>query len=166
MTLTINCDASYYPQHKVAGYAFWIVCEAGRLIQSGPLKQAKDSHTAEVQAIGNALAAVLKSDFKNVQFIVVNTDCQYAINAITKGTNIGKAGKAVKVIHGIIEELKVKHNVRSKKHRNVKYISWRYVQSHSEGDTKREWVNNRMDSMAKQAALSLIKKDQEVPVSA
>lgn len=151
--VTINTDASYHPVFKVGAYAFWIVCEGVRMTQSGPLKTVKDSHDAEIMAIANGLYALWKSDYKDVKFIVLNTDCTHAIEAIRdKNKRYYKNSEAtIKKCHKIIEDLKKKYNPGPRKFRNKPFISWRYVKAHSEGETARLWVNNWLDRAAKMA---------------
>lgn len=151
MTVTINTDASYHPVHKVGAFAFWIVCSEGRIIQNGVLKNPVNSQDAELQAIGNALHVLYSSKFKNIEHIYINTDCKYGIEAVTKGKRMNGCLETVKEIQRIICKLVLKYNYKKNKKKFKGFISWRYVPAHTEGQNKRQWVNNRMDQLAKEA---------------
>ncbi len=157
MTITINTDASYHPVHKVGAFSFWIVCSRKRLIKSGPLKKVLNAQDAELQSIGNALSVVLEHfSFEVVEHIYINTDCKYGIEAVTKGKKMNNCNDTVKKIHSMISKLISKNGYTKKGNRFKKFISWRYVKAHSNGEDARKWVNNRMDEMAKDALWKLI----------
>lgn len=159
MTITINTDASYHPVYKVGAFAFWIVSKSGRVIQNGPLKKVKNSQDAELQCIANALHAIKKLNYKDVKHIYVNTDCSFGIDAILKGIRMCGCDETVGIIKKIVQELQQKHGYNRKRWRRwgwKSFISYRYVPAHTDGETKREWVNNRMDTMAKEALWQLI----------
>lgn len=158
MIVTINTDASFHPDYKVGAYAFWIVCNQGKMMQSGPLKDARDAQDAEMKCIANALYALNKSTFKGVGYIVINTDCQYAIKAIKEKDKkyIGKRKDVVSVCDKVIFQLRTKYKIKPNKQRVKPFISWRYVPAHTEGEDKRTWVNNWCDKAAKKALWDLI----------
>lgn len=160
MTLTINSDASYHPVFKVGAFAFWIVWSGGRLIQSGALKSVLSAQDAELQSIGNALHAVLKTSIDGLQHVYINTDCKYGIDAVNKGKHMGGCQQTVRKIHTLIQKLRVQHRFKIGG-RFKDFVSWRYVPAHTEGGTPREWVNNRMDQMAKQALWDQINKSKK-----
>lgn len=162
MTLTINTDASFHPKFGVGAYAFWIKWTDGKLVQSGALKQVKNSQDAEMQAIGNALYAVLQKDFKELEHIYINTDCKYGIEAITKGKKINGCLDTVKQVNRYVSKLAVKYQEYYGGYRRFKkLISWRYVPAHTSGATKRTWVNNKMDELAKAALWQSINNKNE-----
>lgn len=160
MTITINTDASFHPIHKVGAFAFWIVCEQGRVINSGPLKKVKNAQDAELQSIANALHVVFKSSWTDIKHIYINTDCQWGIEAVTKGKRMNGCLETVKKIQTIINHLVKKYEYRRKKSKFKSFISWRYVAAHSEGEDKRRWVNNRMDQMAKEAMWKIVNQNK------
>lgn len=162
MTITINTDASYHPVHKVGAFAFWMVCLEGRVIKAGPLKNVNNAQDAELQSIGNGLYTLLESNFKNIEHIYINTDCKYGIEAVTKGKRINGCLETVKQIQKIINKLIQKYNYSKRNNKKFKkFISWRYVKAHSDGEDKRRWVNNRMDQMAKEALWNLINNSKK-----
>lgn len=162
MVVTINTDASYHSHYKVGAYAFYIICDQGRLMQSGALKQCHNSHHAEIQAIGNALYALLMSKFTKVQYIVINTDCTWAIDSIVYGKKIGKSGETVKQIHKFISALRAKYQISTRKKIKKPFIDWRYVPAHQEIKTKRQWVNDWCDKSAKQQLWNQINNNETI----
>ena len=161
MTVTLNTDASFHPTLRVGAFAFWIVCEQGRLVQSGPLKNPKTAHDAELQCIANALYAIFVGSFTSITHIYINTDCKYGIDSMTKGKHIGQSADTVKYIHGMISQLKSKYNYRDVAGKKKGFVSWRYVPAHTSGSKKRTWVNNRMDEMAKRALWRSINENKK-----
>lgn len=163
MIVTINTDASFHPVHKVGAYAFWIVCDQGKMMQSGPLKDARDAQDAEMKCIVNALYALNKSKFTEVKLIVINTDCQWAIEAIKSKVKhrMGKRKDVVSLCDKIITQLRTKYKIASMKYRKKSFISWRYVPAHTEGTQSRTWVNNWCDTAAKKALWDLINSKQK-----
>lgn len=153
MIVTINTDASFHPQYKVGAYAFWIVCNQGKIVQSGALKKGKDSNDCEIQCIGNALYSVLMSNFTDVKYIIINTDNKYAIEALRDKVKrrIKANPSACKMIDSIIGKLRRKYDIGPRKHRAKPFIDWRYVPAHTLGEDKRTWVNNECDRLAKKA---------------
>lgn len=158
MVVTINTDASFHPEHRVGAYAFWIVCDQGKMMQSGALKDARHPQDAEMKCIANALYALNKSTFTNVKYIVINTDCQYGIYAIKNKDKKYMKGceKVVSLIDKIISQLRKKYDIGPKVFRKKTFISWRYVKAHTEGEDGRSWVNNWCDKAAKKALWDLI----------
>lgn len=102
MNITINTDASWHPEYKVGGYAFWIVCDKFKITKSGNFKtNPKSSTDAEIMAIGNAIATLLKVN-ENIEcnLLVINTDSTQAIARIKSGgINKECPAKQVKSIH-------------------------------------------------------------------
>jgi ribonuclease HI len=158
---TINTDASFHPTHKVGGFAFWIVYQGIRTIQSGPLKSVNNSHDAEVQAIANGLYAVLKSKHDKVERIIINTDCKHAIYCIQDKDKkfYNGADEAIKMCHLLIEKLRKRYRPVQVKGKRMRFIEMRYVKAHSEGETARLWVNNYLDREAKRAMREQLKKE-------
>lgn len=160
--VTINTDASYHPYFKVGAYSFWIVCEGVRTIQSGPLKSVISAHDAEIQCIGNALYAISKWERKDIKYVVVNTDCQYAIKAVRDNNKeyYKDADVAIRFCQDTIKKLRKKFDIGPAKFRKRAFISWRYVKAHSEGENARLWVNNWLDKAAKKALWDKIKEKE------
>lgn len=162
MTLTINTDASFHPDYKVGAFAFWIVCNDGKIVHSGPLKKVLNSQDAELQAIANALYTVLNTRFSQITHIYINTDCKFGIRAVTEGKMMSGCKETVEAIHKYIQQLKEKHGFVDKSGgRKVEFVSWRHIRAHTNGNTKRTWVNNKMDELAKEALWKSINKNKK-----
>lgn len=156
MLVTVNTDASYHHIHKVAAYAFWIVCNQAKIMHSGPLKEAQDCMDAEIMAIGNALYTLLHSRIINVTKIVINNDSLAAKAQVFKTISKEKLYRKCSLrVHEIIEQLRIKHE-RPKQKRIQ--IVFKHVKGHSGKDSPRKWVNDWCDTAAKNAMKELIKK--------
>lgn len=85
MVVTINTDAAYHSKYKVGAFAFWIVSNLGKIMQSGPLKsgEIKSSTEAEIQCILNALYALGTQKWLNITKIVINTDSLNSIHLLS-----------------------------------------------------------------------------------
>ena len=70
MIVTINTDASFHPEYSIGAYAFWIVCNQGKIVRSGELKKAENSTDAEIRCIANALHCLKRSHFTGISKIV------------------------------------------------------------------------------------------------
>lgn len=85
MNITINTDASFCPDGKVGGYAFWVTSNLGRIKYSNIFKRKPNNPSeAEIKCIINAvyiLSSIIDLDNHNV---VINTDCTSAIKALKK----------------------------------------------------------------------------------
>src|SRR5690606_21656384 len=82
MLVTINTDASCF-QHKYSGYAFYIICNDGKIQKAGMLKDEMNATEAEYACLCNALYTLLHSRFKGITKVVVNTDCLYVIKTVS-----------------------------------------------------------------------------------
>ena len=81
MLITINTDASCID--GFAGYAFWIVCDAGKIQKAGKIKsKVKGSQQAEMMCIANALHTLKHSRFKGINKVIINTDSSPCIDAL------------------------------------------------------------------------------------
>jgi ribonuclease HI len=160
MIVTINTDASWHPKFKVGAYAFWIVCDQGRITHAGPLKEASGPTDAELRCIANALHALLKSDFTDIQKVIINSDALYAFGMVGKKKQEKSPGR---VCADILTQLKRKH---MKVEQRAKPIhEFRHVKAHSGTAEKRKWVNNWCDKAAKRELGKLIHTQQSITIS-
>ena len=148
MLVTVNTDASFSPQHKIGAYAFWIVCDQGRIIYSGPLPEASSSTDAEIRCIINALKALADSKFTNVSKIVINSDALCAFNMIQPKA---KKGTTAKTCFEVLVRLRNKYNHK------VDIHEFRHVKAHSGTAEKRKWVNDWCDKTAKKILREKVK---------
>lgn len=145
--ITINTDASFHPIHKSSGWAFCIVHDNFRIKSSGQFLNVKPQNSleAEMYCIGNALFVCKNLIQKyNVDVIIINTDCKYAINKI-------KSNKcnASKIINSFLIEIQKNKDI---------LIKFKYVPAHTGGIDARTHVNEWCDSEAKKWMKKGIKK--------
>lgn len=140
--ITINTDASFHPQQKVGGFAFWIKSDTFKLIGHGPFKREPENAIhAEIMCIGNALGALLfekKINIPEAEFLIINTDCKEAIKHILD-KNHNFDGYYVHKLWTRVKQ-KIKSNRNEFKH----------VKSYTRTDDKRSYVNEWCDTKAKE----------------
>ena len=141
MIVTVNTDASFHHEYKVGAFAFWIVCNQGKIMHSGELKEAKDPTDAEIRCIANALHALLNSRFTGVTKVIINSDALHAFDRCGRSAQAGSPGRKV---HNILQSLKDRHSVSGRP-----IHEFRHVKAHSGTAEKRKWVNNWCDKAAK-----------------
>jgi len=148
MIVTINTDASFNPQYKLGGYAYWMVGNDKRLKKGGLLKSCSNNIEAEVKAIANALYRLIKTDFKVVTLLIVNTDCENGINLITGKTETKNQNikDTITAIREYILKLKLIHNIGKS---DFEYVEFRHVKAHTKATDKRSYVNDWCDKEAK-----------------
>lgn len=153
MVVTINTDISYSPDYKIGTYAFWIVCNQGKIKKSGRLKQVNNVQDAEAQCIANALCTVYKSKrLENITFIIINTDAKVLISKIG---NPALKGAAIYQCNRYLLQIKVKHNINRKVFYKVTH-----VKAHSGTSTSRQWINDWCDKAAKKELREWVKEIQ------
>jgi len=84
MRVTIIADASFCPEHRVAGYGYWIACERGKLPGGGPMRdKVSSSMLAEMMAVCNALLDGFKHKLIEAgDEVLIQTDCMGAIELL------------------------------------------------------------------------------------
>lgn len=142
MLITIIADASYCPDTGVAGYGYWIASERGKKQGSGPMKGlCVDNIVAEMQAVVNALHAALANDLVlNLDCVLIQTDCQSAINSFNKHPS------AVSKEH---RECLIRLNTM--RDRFKLQIKFRHVKGHCTIKEPRYAANNLCDRLARKA---------------
>lgn len=146
--VTINSDASFHPVHKVAAFAFWIRHDQGRIMQAGALKDCPTSLEAEIRSIGNGMYALLGSNYTDIDYIRVNTDCKFAIEALKGGKRHGASGLTIDKVRGIMDSLNKLYK-RKLKRRKYPFIDFRYIPAHGSTETPKAWLNDWCDKQAK-----------------
>lgn len=137
--ITINTDASWHPESKVCGFAFYIVCDKFKITQHGPLRDRMPTITdAEIAAIANAIHCLTNhKDLPTCDWLIINTDCKPAISRIREGkTPLGKRS------HHMWQKLITKLGSKNNKLRHVK--------AHTGKDDGRSKANEWCDKHAKQ----------------
>lgn len=148
--ISINTDASFHPEHKIGGYAYYIMCTHFKVQISGVFKKGipKDSNEAELLCIEHALSMLLEKDYMPyTQHLVINTDSLNAIEEIIRQeTNIGKNVNR-------LWQLLIKRT-RARKNELM------HVPSHSHEDNQESWINNWCDEESKRAMRENIPEQQ------
>jgi ribonuclease HI len=138
--LTINTDASFHPQYKIGGYAFYIICDLFKIEKSGKFKNIlKSSTDAEMKCFGNAISTILsQKELPKIKNIILNTDCLSAVSCLT----IKKKKTIIELeIVDLIEDLKLKTNCQN--------FQFKHVKSHNGIADSRSWINNKLDKECK-----------------
>lgn len=98
ISATINTDASFCPETKAAGCAFWISSSLGKVTGSSILKNAKNPQDAETQAIANALHVLSTNpNYRGLRFdrLWINSDCTGALDRIERKSEDTPAEKCI-----------------------------------------------------------------------
>lgn len=159
MIVTINTDASFHPHFKVAAFAFWIVSNEGRISNSGSLrKKVHRPEQAEFKCIINAFHVLGKQGYKNINKIIVNTDCLNVIHLINDDKKAIRRYRLGSWGNNLVTEL-----FMVKRHFKMQKIAceFRHVPSHVDTETKRNWVNDWCDRQAKYHLWKLINSQKE-----
>ncbi len=147
MIVTINTDASFNFEENRGSFAFWIVCNKGKLAKSGMIRRkCSRPEKAEFRCIINAVYCLSKADITGITKIIINTDCLNVIHLV-KGNKkaIQKYGLASwgNDLVSRLSFLMMEKNLRKAT------IEMRHVKSHQSTSTAREWVNDWCDKEAK-----------------
>lgn len=145
MVVTINTDASFYWEKQVGTYAMWIVSDAGTFKYHSAFKERIfDPTEAEYNCLINAIHILIRLKW-DVTKLVINTDslnCIYVIKKDHKACNKYNIYKKIKsrqyLIHRLIKQLG--DNV---------VVDARHIRSHQHTNTKRNYVNQWCDDMAR-----------------
>lgn len=149
MLVTINTDASV--RKTFAGYAFWIVCDAGKIQKAGKIRNlVQSSSDAETMCIANAIHTLKHSKFKGITKVIINTDSKCAMEMLTN-----KAKSRVKNdLFLIVQECQFNmmefclNNGFSIRDTN-KIFEFRHVKAHSGIKDNRSFVNEWCDKESK-----------------
>jgi ribonuclease HI len=142
--ITINTDASFSPEKKVGGYAFYIVCDLFKIQKGGMFKcSPKTSIEAEMMCMANALHTLLNQpELPSTKLIVINSDCLHSFEKI-KLKSQSEVGKKVAQI---LRQLRLKTSIKG----NIKPLyEFRHVKAHSGKNDARSFVNEWCDKEAK-----------------
>lgn len=152
MNVTINVDASHNSDHKVGAFAFWIVCNKGKIRQCGPVKEAADCLDAEMAGIGNAFHALLKADYiTGVTRVYLNCDSIPAMHHIFN-QKVKKRRPMALEVQKVVAKVAAKYGLAGVK----EWVICAHVKAHSGKETKRKWVNDWCDKNARQQMQKLL----------
>jgi ribonuclease HI len=162
--ITVNTDASFHPQLKVGGYAFYIVCDLFKIQKAGQFKrQPRTPMEAEMMCMANALHTLLSQpELPAARLIVINSDCLYSFEKISRKSNdaIGRT------VASILREVRKKTSFRDVV---MPQFEFRHVKAHTTATDARSHVNRWCDMEAKRwmrhAAAQAAKQASEVQTS-
>jgi ribonuclease HI len=142
--ITINTDASFCPDQKVGGYAFYIVCDCFKIQKSGMFKsKLSSSLDAEMKCMANALYMLSnQKELPEANIIVINSDCLMSFEKITR-KSLNLIGRKV---------ANYLRSVRLKTSMNgviMPKYEFRHVKAHNGTNDARSWVNDWCDKEAK-----------------
>lgn len=156
MIVTINTDASFHMITGSGGYAFWIVCNEGRIQKYAPLKeQCKNPDDCELKCILNAMHMTSTQGW-DITTIIINTDSLNSIHIfgndkeMIRRWNLGWGG----LYRGMFNNYKYKM-----KNPN---IIFKHIRSHQEIISARSFVNDWCDKKAKEGMWLKIKQQDIV----
>jgi len=137
--LTINTDASFHPGEKVAGYAFYIVCDLFRITKGGMFKkEVRNSQEAEMMCIANAVSLLVsQKELPLCKLIIVNTDSLDSINRIS-----GRVTPLAIMVSDLCLKLRALMG-------GYTQLEFRHVKAHNGTPDSRSWVNEWCDATAK-----------------
>ena len=137
--ITVNTDASFHPELKVGGYAYYIVCDLFKIQKSGMFKKnPKTAMDAEMMCMANALHCLLvQKELPNTKWIVINSDCLFSFEKIKRKSQ-NEVGRKVAEI---LREVRQKTSM-------PKY-EFRHVKAHNGTPDARSYVNDWCDKEAK-----------------
>lgn len=142
--ITINTDASFHPQKKVGGYAFYIICDTFRIQKGGMFKSnPKTPMEAEMMCMANALFTLLsQKELPTTKWIIINSDCLFSFEKIgrKKKNTIGKQ------VAEILRKVRLKTSYRNA---IMPKFEFRHVKAHNGTDDARSFINNWCDKEAK-----------------
>lgn len=151
MIAYIYTDASFYPDEKVGGFAFWIECGSRFVKMSGALENVKNSTEAETMCICNALFTFKEQDYKRIKDIIIVTDSRESILKIKRKPR-AKSETVYKYCNELLMEIRHDNRIRNKVVDN-----FRHVQAHKGVSSIDQIYNNWCDREAKRAAKEYIK---------
>ncbi len=148
MTVTVNTDASFNPEHKLGSYAFWIKSDKGVIQQAGLLKQSKGSTDAELKCIANALHVLYKADYEKITKIIINTD---ALTVFNQPSRKAPANSPQRIVANLLRRFRIKYQVN-------RIHEFRHVKAHQEVTNDRQWVNRWCDQESRKVLRIKVKE--------
>lgn len=141
MKVTIIADASYCPEHKVAGYGYWIASNRGKKPGQGEFKNLISGNVAaEMMALCNALHDALIAELvQRGDEILFQSDCIPAMDAFQRGVSTSEdETQAIAVMNKLLEQFDL-------------IADWRHVKGHSGRKEARFVTDTACDQRARRA---------------
>jgi ribonuclease HI len=160
MTVTINTDASFSAHQNRGTYAFWIRSNEGKISRSGILRgYCKRAEVAEFKCIINALHSLIHSEWKDIERIVINTDCLNVIHLLNDHRKAIRRYRLRSWGEPLVKKFK---EIKGESRLSRNAIDIRHVKAHVSTESPRQWVNDWCDTNAKmQMNKLLIKLDKK-----
>lgn len=147
MLTTLYCDASWYHEEKVGGWAIWLRSEKGRIVRAGAVPDyCLHAYEAEFAAVFAGIHLALVS-WPETKAILVRSDCDSALKLMT-GRHQPRHEGARRLAEKVAE---FRSSVR---------LLPRWVKGHQSGDSTEAWINRRVDRMAREAARAEVSRVQ------
>lgn len=142
--ITVNTDASFNPQHKIGGYAFYIVCDLFKIQKGGMFKvQPKTAMEAEMMCMANALYTLLsQKELPTTKWVIINSDCLFSFERIKR-----KSQDAIgKQVSEMLRKVRLKTSYKGV---IMPKFEFRHVKAHNGTPDARSYVNDWCDKEAK-----------------
>jgi len=154
MIVTVCTDASFSWSLERGSFAFWIVSNQGKIAKSGMLnKRIHRAEQAEFQCIINAIHVLIAADWKDVEKIIINTDCLNVIHLISGNKNAIRKYRLGSWGNHLVLLLKLM--IDKSKLKKVK-LEFRHVRAHVSTATPKQWVNDWCDKEAKKQLMNFV----------
>jgi ribonuclease HI len=145
--VTIYSDASFCPNQKIMGWAFYSRCSSGKMKKYGLLNEKTNcSTTAEMEAILIAVKRTIRR-WPHLKGVFVNCDsltsCELLWPSNLKETDHYNLPRAQKIKDEIISLLESKGM----------WLRVKHVKGHQVSDNVRSYLNNFCDKKAKEKLL-------------
>lgn len=157
--ITVNTDASFHPQHKIGGYAFYIVCDLFKIQKGGMFKNnPKTPMEAEMMCMANALFTLLsQKELPSTKWIVINSDCLFSFSRIGRKSQDDIGKKVAEMLRKVRIQTSYNNLIMPK-------FEFRHVKAHNGTNDARSFVNDWCDKEAKKwmrkAVNELINKNE------
>jgi ribonuclease HI len=142
--ITVNTDASFNPQYKIGGYAFYIVCDLFKIQKGGTFKnQPKTAMQAEMMCMANALYTLLvQKELPSTKWIIINSDCLFSFEKIGRKSQDDIGKKVAEMLRKVRLRTSHKGVIMPK-------FQFRHVKAHNGTADARSYVNDWCDKEAK-----------------
>ena len=150
MTAYIYTDASYFPEHNVGSFAFWIDCGAKTIQMAGVLLKARGATQAETMCIANALFIFKEEGFKKVSNVIIITD---SIQSMDNFINRKKRQRNAtnRTAFSLLNKVRQSNGIKKRIDEH-----FRHVKAHSGTDTIDKRFNRWCDITARKTGQSYI----------
>jgi ribonuclease HI len=142
--ITINTDASFHPEKKVGGYAFYIVCDLFKIQKGGMFKtQPKTAMEAEMMCMANALHTLLsQKELPSTKWIIINSDCLFSFEKIKRKSQSDIGRRVAEILRKVRIRMSYMGLIKPE-------FEFRHVKAHNGTNDARSWVNDWCDKEAK-----------------